>query len=248
MKHIIGFSGGAASAVAAKIVRDQHPGEEVILLFHDTRTEPADNDRFRADVAQYLDLPITDDSDGRDIWQVFDDEGFLGNHLMTPCSRHLKQERGNRFLMANQPCVFYLGYTVEEWQRGQRTYARFASLGIDVRYPLIEEKITKEQCLDRVTKCWGLQLPEMYSWANHANCIPCVKGGMAYWGCIAYFYPDIFSKACEYEKKYASHIMKDGFLLEKKSRCIELAKELLSKKDGERKQVRLFEFPCECAV
>ena len=70
MKHVVGFSGGAASAVVAEIVSKAHPGNTV-LLFHDTKTEPDDNERFRIEVADYLGLPITERSDGRDIWGVF---------------------------------------------------------------------------------------------------------------------------------------------------------------------------------
>ena len=51
--HIVGFSGGLASAVTANIVADANPC--TILLYHDTKTEPPDNDRFRAEVVRALD-------------------------------------------------------------------------------------------------------------------------------------------------------------------------------------------------
>ena len=43
MKHIIAFSGGAASAVIAQVVTRKCPG--AVLLYHSTKTEPSDNDR-----------------------------------------------------------------------------------------------------------------------------------------------------------------------------------------------------------
>jgi len=113
--HVIGFSGGIASSVTASLVLHDHP--EAVLLFHDTKTEPHDNDRFRADVAEYLQRPITEDSDGRDIWQVFEDEGYLGNGRNTMCSRILKQERSQAFLQAHQPAVLYIGFTIDEYHR-----------------------------------------------------------------------------------------------------------------------------------
>lgn len=63
MKHIVGFSGGLASAVVAKIVADTYGLEKVLLLFHDTKTEPIDNDRFRSEVSTYIGIPITEDID-----------------------------------------------------------------------------------------------------------------------------------------------------------------------------------------
>ena len=86
----------------------------------------------------------------------------------------------------------------------------------------------------------------MYSWAEHANCIPCVKGGMAYWGIIAMKYPKIFLKAIQFEEKFDHHILKDGFLKDIRQHCVLLARSYLAKKDGQKRQVSLFSLPCDC--
>lgn len=245
MKHIVAFSGGAASAVVASLVKKQYP-ESTILLYHSTKTEPDDNDRFRLEVADFLKATITEDSDGRDIWQLFDDENYIGDSHLTLCSRILKRERSLAFCQKNMPAMVYFGYSMEETDRAQRTFARYAQYGIDARFPLIEQRISKDECLHKVQDCWGIKLPEMYEWAEHANCIPCVKGGMAYWGIIAIKYPDVFAKAMNYEEKFGHHILHDGFLSEEKSHCLELARAYLAKKDGKQRQGSLFSMPCEC--
>ena len=165
MKHVVGFSGGTASAVMAKIVADEFP-DKTILLYHNTNTEPKDNDRFRNEVAIYIGIPITEDSDGRDIWQVFDDEKFLGSGRNTPCSRILKQERSLKYLKNNQPAIIYIGFTLEEYRRAQRTFARYAKHNIIAKFPLIRKKITKEECMFRVVNCWNITPPAIYSWAK----------------------------------------------------------------------------------
>lgn len=250
MKHVIGFSGGAASAVTAKVVQEQYgKWEEVVLLFHDTKTEPADNDRFRDDVARFLGIPITHDSDGRDIWQVFRDEGMPGNGRNTPCSRILKQERSMAYMKANRPAALYLGFTCEEVRRAHRTFARYAASGIEVRFPLIERNIGKAECLHRVENCWGLSLPKLYAWADHANCIPCVKGKKAYWGLIYKFERDAWARAADAEDEFGHTIFTEsGSLRDELSECLSLADEYLAKKAGKRAQGDLFDFPCECAT
>ena len=249
MKHVVGFSGGAASSVTAKIVRDTYGAENTVLLFHDTKTEPADNDRFRADVSAFLGVPITDDSDGRDIWGVFQDEGILGNGRNTPCSRILKQERSMAYMKANQPAVLYIGFTAEETDRAQRTFARYAAQDVEVRFPLVEQGISKDECLHRVQTCWGLKLPQLYAWADHTNCIPCVKGKKAYWGLLHMFEREAWEKAAAAEDEFGHTIFTEaGSLREELNDCLRLADLYLRKKQAKRDQRDLFEFPCECAT
>lgn len=247
MEHVVGFSGGAASSVCAKMVLDTF--HSATLLFHNTKTEPADNDRFRAEVAKFLGLPITEDSDGRDIWQVFHDEGYLGNGRNTMCSRILKQERSLAYMQTHLPATLYIGFTVEEWRRAQRTYARYHRSGIRVEFPLIEAKVGKADCLHRVTKCWGVRLPEMYEHFNHANCMPCIKGKKAYWGVVYLKCRHAWERAVQAEKEFGKTIFTEaGSLKEELTNCLRLAHEYLAKRDAADVQTELLAFPCECAA
>lgn len=247
MTHVIGFSGGIASSVVAGIVLKEHP--DAVLLFHDTKTEPEDNDRFRFDVSNYLDTPITEDSDGRDIWGVFEDEGYLGNGRNTMCSRILKQERSLSYLLAHLPATLYIGFTADEYLRAQRVTARYAKYGIEVRFPLIDNQLSKEECFHRVTNCWKIQPPQMYQWAEHANCVPCVKGKKAYWGLIYKFERTAWEKASIYEEKFGNTIFTEaGTLQEELPNCLRLAEKYLQKRDGQQRQESLFTLPCECSL
>ena len=250
VKHVVGFSGGVASSVVAKIVAEAHPGKAV-LLFCDTLTEPADNDRFRAEVASFLGLPIVRIADGRDIWELFRDEKYLGNQRATPCSEHLKALIGDRWMKENGPCIYYVGYTPDEWRRAQRLSARKAQAGIEVRFPLIDLNISKEECFHRVMNCWGLKLPAMYEWAEHANCVPCVKGGLAYWGMVFLNHPEAWARAVQAEKTTGYQILKKseyGTLEEELPRCLRLAREWMEKRKAGKDQGSLYEYPCECAL
>lgn len=248
IKHVCGFSGGVASAVMSKLVHDDF-GDDTVLLFHDTMTEPRDNKRFRDEASKYIGLNVTEDSDGRDIWQVFDDEGILGNGRNTPCSRILKQERSMKYMQKNQPSILYIGFTLEEWARAQRTHARYAHKGIEVKFPLIEEKISKDHAMHIVKNCWNINPPSLYEWAEHANCIPCVKGKKAYWGLIHMFEKPAWDRSVEAEGEFGHTIFTEaGSLTEELDNCLRLARKYLDKKQSQRMQGDLFEFPCECAV
>ena len=61
MKHIVCFSGGHSSAIAAVEVVRKFGAEDTILLNHDLcpRTEDADIKRFKKQVSDYLGVPIT---------------------------------------------------------------------------------------------------------------------------------------------------------------------------------------------
>jgi hypothetical protein len=248
VKHIVGYSGGAASAVVAKIVKDKYP-DDTILLFHDTMTEPEDNKRFREEFASFIDAEIIDKSDGRNIWQVFEDEGYLGNGRNTMCSRILKQELSLEYLKKSQPAILYIGFTMEEHMRAQRVTARYMKHGIEVKFPLIEQKITKEECHHRIENCWNIRTPKNYEWAEHANCIPCIKGKKAYWGLIYMFEREAWQVASDYEEKFGQTIFTEaGSLKDEIGNCLRLANKYLEKRKAEKDQISLFDFPCECAV
>jgi hypothetical protein len=252
---VCAFSGGIASAVMSHIVNKEHPGRTV-LQYHSTATEPKDNDRIRREASSFISLPIIDDSDGRDIWQVFADEGFLGNQRTAPCSRILKQERGNRWIKQNTTGgIKCLGYTIEEQARAQRAEYRALQDGYKVDFPLIRKQMRKSDCWRIVTKCWGLKPPEMYKWAEHANCVPCIKGGLAYWGMVYLHAKHAWDRAIAEEKKHNHQILGAlyGSLEEEQERCIRLAKQYMAKKKQAQKHrecgfASLLETPCGCNV
>lgn len=245
MNKIVAFSGGLASAVVAKIICDSDP--DAVLLFHDTKTEPEDNYRFRSDVASYLGRDITAVSDGRDIWTLFRDEGYLGNARNTMCSRILKQELSIKYCQERSPCKIYFGFTVDEHRRAQKTQARYALYNIEVGFPLIEQRINKEECRHRVENCWGIRPPAMYEHFNHANCMPCIKGKLGYWGIIYKYARGAWDRAVQAEKEHGHTILTDGrSLLEARDECIRIAENQEKKRQAGELQDLLFEYPCEC--
>lgn len=89
----------------------------------------------------------------------------------------------------------------------------------------------------------------MYEWAEHANCVPCIKGKKAYWGLIYKFVREAWENASMYEEKFGHTIFTEaGSLKEELPNCLRFAEKYLQKRDGQQRQESLFTLPCECSL
>lgn len=210
---MVGFSGGVTSAWCAGWALSNYPRDEVVLLFHDTKEEDADTYRFNIEMAARLGLPITERSDGRSVSELFEDEGAIANNRMAFCSRILKAEQSKEYIQELRrsgvaEVVKVIGFSSHEWQRVQRATAHAENDGISVRFPLVEDGVTKQQCADWCLSL-GVRPSKMYEWSEHANCVGCVRGGKAYWLAVKENRPDVFKARSEQERQFGHTILKD---------------------------------------
>jgi len=215
-KIIVGFSGGVSSAWCAGWALRNYPRNEVVFLFHDTKEEDPDTYRFIEEMAAALGHPVTEVSDGRSVTEIFHDENAIANNRMAFCSRILKAEQRDKYfshLRANgtSEIVNVLGFSAMETQRVQRAAGRAIQQGYTCRFPMIEDKTTKQQAADW---CQGLGVrpPRMYLWSEHANCVGCVRGGKAYWLAVRENAPEIFEQRAALEEEFGHTILKDTTL------------------------------------
>ena len=197
--HIVFYSGGGASWLSARIIRDENPDGKLVLLFADTRMEDEDTYRFLEDGAKQIGVPVTRIADGRNIWQVFEDERFLGNSRVDPCSRVLKRNLLNKWVddrYGPDECVLVIGLDAFEEHRLKRFVERRAPYEVDA--PLIRHGITKEVVHERV-KAAGLIQQRMYKMGfPHANCGGgCVKAGRSHFLLLLEKFPERYR---EWEK------------------------------------------------
>jgi len=215
-KVIVGFSGGVSSAWCAGWALRTYPRHEVVFLFHDTKEEDEDTYRFIRDMAAALEHPVTEVSDGRSVTEIFHDENAIANNRMAFCSRILKAEQRDKYfahLRANgvSEIVNVLGFSAMEEQRVQRAAGRAIQQGYTCRFPMIEDKVTKQQAADWCVSL-GVCLPKMYVWSEHANCVGCVRGGKAYWLAVKENAPEIFEQRAKLEEEFGHTILKDTTL------------------------------------
>lgn len=212
-KIIVGFSGGVTSAWCAGWALRNYPREDVVLLWHDTKEEHPDTYRFLREMAHTLGITITERSDGRSVTELFHDEGFLGNNQNSMCSRVLKVEQCDKYLAElhaqGHKTLKVLGYSAREWQRIQRAQVRAEQGGYLVAFPVAAEKVQKQQTAEWVM-AQGVRPSAMYCWAEHANCVGCVKGGRAYWLAVAKHAPDVFAQRMALEEEFGHTIIRGG--------------------------------------
>lgn len=184
MKHVINFSGGLCSFWAAKRVVDEQGAANVTLLFADTLIEDADLYRFNEDAAAHLGVPITRLCEGRTPWQLFRDEGLIGNSKIPVCSIRLKREVLDKWHRENcleMDTVIYIGMDWTEENRlarlrKEKPFWRFEA-------PMQHAPIWDKCRMVAETEALGIKVPRLYQMGfPHNNCGGrCVTAGISHW-------------------------------------------------------------------
>lgn len=243
---VVGFSGGTTSAWCAGWAIKTYGRERVVLLWHDTKEEHPDTYRFLREMAAALEMPIVERSDGRSVTEVFRDEGYLGNNQNAMCSRILKVVPGDRYMAevynrTGHRAVKVLGYSAREWPRIQRAQARANLHRHAVAFPVAALGVTKQETADWC-RSLGVRPSAMYEWADHANCIGCVKGGKEYWLAVAEHAPEVYAQRAALEEEFGHGILRGGnrehYLLR------DLVQIGMKRPRGRREKIEIG--PCEC--
>ena len=193
--HVIGYSGGLSSHLAAHRIIEEIGAASCVLLFADTREEDADTYRFISEGAAALGCELVTLCDGRNIWEVFRDERFLGNSRVDPCSRILKREQLDRWTQENAPdSVAVIGYTSCESQR----WARYVARHPKARAPLMEPPtVASSHVPAEFADLFPLLTPpSLYAkGAPHNNCGGgCVKAGQKHFDWLRRTLPETYAK------------------------------------------------------
>lgn len=192
------------------------PGQ-VHAVFADVKIEDPDLYRFLDEVESYLGQPLTRIEDGRDVWQVFFDEGMMGSSMADPCSRILKRELIESWITANfspQDTVRAFGFSYKEVTRFNRLKARMAPFF--VWCPLQEPPFlgpceANQYVLDQ----WDIDPPRLYELGfKHNNCGgACVKAGHGQWALLLRKRPETYRWWEENEQKFRLQTGKDVAIL-----------------------------------
>ena len=195
--HIVSFSGGACSFWAAARVIEKFGKENVALLFADTMMEDSDLYRFLDQSSEYLGVAVTRIADGRTPWQVFADEGMLGNSRVDLCSRILKRELLDKWHRANcleMTSTIYVGIDWIEEHRLHRL--RLRKPGWRIEAPMCDKPLwDKCRMLDELNKI-GIEPPKLYRLGfPHNNCGGfCIKAGQAHFAHLLKVMPERYAE------------------------------------------------------
>jgi len=199
------FSGGLGSWATAKRVAGQHGTDNLWLVFADVKGkslsphagEDEDTYRFIAQAAANVygvdydpictprnftewKLPqLIWLNEGRDVWQVFHDNRFLGNSRLANCSKFLKQIPCRQWLDRNCDPADTTIYVGIDWTESHRLSAI-----VNAYLPFkAEAPMTQAPFLDFQAECVaaGIAIPRLYKAGfPHNNCGGfCVRAGQA---------------------------------------------------------------------
>lgn len=194
-RHVVQFSCGAASAVAAKLILAELPAEQVLIVNAFVLQEHEDNRRFLADCEKWFAHPVTvvmSEKYNGSTYEVWQKRHMMMNgrtHLAI-CSEELKRFPIGKIKRPDDLTV--IGYTADT--RDASRADRLEDMFPDERFkfPLIERGLKHADCLAMVERA-GIVLPMMYRLGyQNANCIGCVKGGEGYWNKIRRDFPEQF--------------------------------------------------------
>lgn len=214
IEYVISYSGGLSSHLAAHRIIEEAGPDRCVLLFADTRCEDEDLYRFVAEGSDALGCRLVRVADGRDIWQVFKDERFLGNSRIDPCSRILKRELLDQWKSENaHDAAWVIGYTVCEPSRFDKFKARHPN----ARAPLMEPPTIKSQDVagEFSSMFPTLRAPRLYAMgAKHNNCGGgCVKAGQKHFDWLRRTLPEVYAKWERGEQELREYLGKDVTIL-----------------------------------
>lgn len=124
-------------------------------------------------------------TEGRNIYEVFRDERFLGNSRVDPCSKILKREFLDKWCQENAPdAIRYFGLDWTEMDRFERLQARFLEKGVPhekIQAPMMWRPLVDKPDMLLRMRVVKIVPPRMYSEGfAHANCSgACIKSGQA---------------------------------------------------------------------
>lgn len=198
--HICWYSDGAASAVAAKLMVDA--GHPCRIIKTETNSEHPDNKRFRKEVIEWLGQPveILHNKKYRDLDDCIEKSRFLRGPKGARCTLELKKKV--RWNLEELDKIHVFGYTADKKDEARAIRLIESNPEYKIINPLIEQGITKADCLQILRKA-GIKIPVMYELGfNNNNCLGCLKAETAsYWLLTKKHFPEVFQKRAKQERE-----------------------------------------------
>lgn len=209
------FSGGITSAITCKKALDLY--ENVHLVYIETGSHHEDNDRFIKECQEWYGQPIEIiQSAYKNVFDVIKRDRYINGPSGARCTKVLKRKVRQNYEYGKEIKAHVWGFHYDKKEIARAERIKDAMLYVNHSFPLIENKLSKENCLCLLEKT-GIEKPTMYKLGyNNNNCIGCVKGGMGYWNKIRIDFPNVFKKMSELEREIGRSCIKNRFLDELK--------------------------------
>lgn len=205
------WSGGITSAVACKKAIEKY---DAVPVYIETGSHHPDTIRFKDDCEKWYGTKILTIQNDKyvDHFDVIEKTKFINGPSGARCTRDLKRVVREKWERQNDVKGYIWGFEkgAKEENRAERIKSTMPN--INHYFPLIEENLTKKDCVNLVKQA-GIEIPTMYKLGfNNNNCIGCVKGGMSYWNMVRDYFPEVFKKMAERERQVNRSCLRKYFL------------------------------------
>jgi len=202
------FSAGVTSTVATKLTLDKYKGGlPVDIVYTDTGSEHPDTERYIQDCEKFFgqNVIVLKSNKYSDIWDVFNKTKYLVGPNGARCTTELKKVLRFEYQRSRDLQIF--GFDKNEKHRIERI--QHNNFDANFSFPLLENNLTKKDCIKIVQDEYKLILPEMYRLGfSNNNCVGCVKGGMGYWQHIRKVFPFVYARMAKVERKINISILR----------------------------------------
>jgi len=215
IRHIVNISGGKDSAALAIFMKQKYPQIPAEYVFCDTGCELPETYEYLDQIEALLGEPIKRinaldmfgirQKPGRtpfDIWLKEAYGDFLPNPRARWCTSKLKIEPFERYVGISN-AYSYIGIRADENRegyKGKKPPVFSQRPNIIPVYPLKENGI-KLNDVSRILIEAGIGFPEYYKWRSRSGCYFCFYQQIGEWQGLKDNHPDLFNKACLYEKE-----------------------------------------------
>lgn len=209
MNHIVFFSSGKASWLAAKKVAEKFGTSRLWLVFADTTIEDPDNYRFLEEAAQNVGGQLVRLKDGRTPWDIFNAKRFI-NHRQSHCSIELKVKPCKAWLNANfssDNTKLYFGIGFEELERLDAIAKNWHPFKVEAPLCWGDYWVDSAE-LNRQLNLNNLKQPRLYDLGfAHANCGGfCPKAGLKHYRNLLKCLPEVYLYHEQQEQQFIKNI------------------------------------------
>jgi hypothetical protein len=207
------WSGGITSAVACKKALENYSGQ-IAIVYIETGSHHDDTLRFKDDCEKWYQRSIETIQTKKysDHFDVLGKDRFINSPGGARCTKVLKRDVREKWEKTQYIKGYVWGFDFNKKEQGRADRIKIAIPKYDHYFPLLDDKITKQDCFEIIKK-QNIEIPTMYKLGFHNNnCIGCVKGGMGYWNLIRKHFPDVFLKMSQTEREVGRSCLRSHFL------------------------------------